>query len=156
MTAKLREMDPVGVFSRAFVTRRAWAVVAALGLWLGAGELGAADRLVLVEDGEAKSVIVVSGDPSAAAKAGAKILADHLRQISGASLETLDEDDLEDDDARVRILVGESERAAALGVTADGLGPGGIAIRTFAESGAIVILGPTSWRRSIPMVRATR
>ncbi len=97
--------------------------------------------LRLVDDGKPNAVIVLSANPSPAAVEGAEILSVHLFQISGARLKTLREDRL-DDAARsgVRILVGESESAAALGANADDLGPGGILIRTYPQG--LVLLGP--------------
>ena len=47
--------------------------------------------LILVHEGKAKAVIVLSEDPSSAAKKAAKVLIDHLFQISGARLEVVKE-----------------------------------------------------------------
>lgn len=108
----------------------------------------------LVSDGRPKAVIVLSEDPSRAAAEGARILADHLQQISGARTKICNEEDLGpvrvtagrieppsgmEAPAETYILVGQSELAKKLGVTGDGLGPGGIIIRTVGN--AVVMLG---------------
>ena len=103
--------------------------------------VAAANDLVLVAEGDAKAVLVLAAEPSPAAKWGATILSDHVFQMSGARLETVSEGKLPADDSRTRLLVGESRSAEELGVSASGLGPGGIAIRTFPDSNAMVILG---------------
>ncbi len=103
--------------------------------------LTAQEGLPIVRDGKAAALIVLSQSPSGAAKSGAKILSDHVFQMSGARLETVPEGKLAADEKRTRLLLGESEAAAALGASAEGLGPGGILIKTYSEENAIVILG---------------
>ena len=115
---------------------------------------GAARPLTLAVDGRPSAVIVLSARPSAAARQGAEILADHLRQICGGRFATLRENALGDvavKDGRLvpaagkvgvrnLILVGESGLARKLGATSKGLGPGGALIRTYPN--ALVLLGP--------------
>ncbi|MFT5469572.1 MAG: DNA-binding beta-propeller fold protein YncE [Verrucomicrobiales bacterium] len=103
---------------------------------IGSGFAEAAD-LILAEDGQAKAVIVLSEQPSAAARKGAKVLSDHLFQISGARFEVVNDSKLLPDGNY--IAVGESALTRKLGVTAKNLGPGGILIRSFPN--ALVILG---------------
>lgn len=117
--------------------------------------LAQADRpLTLLSQGQPKALIVLPSKPSRAAVEGAKILADHLLQISGARLKVLNESvlvDAEIVDGRIKvpsrqttadifILVGEGELTKKLGQNSKGLGPGGILIRTVGN--ALVLLGP--------------
>ena len=85
--------------------------------------------LILANDGKAKAVIVISEAPSSAARKAAKVLSDHLFQISGARLEVLKESELPQNTNY--IAIGESALTRKLGVTSKGLGPGGILIRSF-------------------------
>lgn len=97
----------------------------------------AAERpLTVVSEGKSKAVIVVPSKASRAAAEGAKILQDHLQQISGASLKVLKESDLSDVkvvEGRIEptsakpafeafILVGEGELTTKLGQISKGLG----------------------------------
>ena len=93
--------------------------------------------LILARDGKAEAAIVLSEDPSAAARKAATVLSDHLFQISGARFEIVKDSKLPQD--TTCIAVGESTFTRKLGVTTKGLGPGGILIRSFSDS--IVILG---------------
>jgi hypothetical protein len=125
------------------------------------GALAAGDALTLVAKGRPRAVIVLAAAPSPAAVEGARILAEHLHQISGARLAVVKESDLGGATARegrifpagkgaaeAFILVGEGELARQLGVTAEGLGPGGIRIRT--TGNALVLLGPDTYTPSDP------
>ncbi|NUQ61117.1 MAG: DUF4838 domain-containing protein [Pirellulales bacterium] len=118
--------------------------------------------LTLVADGEGKAVIVLADAPSVAAKHAAELLAAQIGRISGAKLPVVRESALGDvkvEQGEVRasisglspevfILVGESGLARRLGATAEGLGPGGILQRTFAN--ALVLLGPEDKHSSDP------
>lgn len=117
--------------------------------------------VTLVSNGQPKAVIVLPSKPSRAAREGAKILAEHIEQISGARLKVLKEDEISQAKvvdgrieasgksvAEVFILVGESELARQLGATSEGLGPGGILIRTIGN--ALVLLGPDDATPSDP------
>ena len=108
--------------------------------------------VTLVSEGRTDAVIVVPAAASRAAAAGAKILSEHLFEISGARLKVLKEDQLQQvsvTDGCIKvtqpqgittfILVGEGELAKKLGASSEGLGPGGILIRTTAN--ALVLLG---------------
>ena len=110
--------------------------------------------LTLVSDGQPKAVIVLPTEPCRAATEGAKILNDHLHQMSGARLKVLKESSLghvKVVDGRIKlashknttetfVLVGEGELAGKLGTTSKGLGPGGILIRTAGNT--LILLGP--------------
>jgi hypothetical protein len=95
-------------------------------------------NLALSANGEARATIVVSATPSPAAKKAAKVLAEHLHQISGARFDVVDDAKIPEDTNY--IAVGESSLTQSLGVSAKGLGAGGIRIRTFPN--ALVLLGP--------------
>jgi len=99
------------------------------------------EALYLTVEGKSDAVMVLAAEPSNAARSAARILSDHVLQISGASLASLSEADFEGDDPRTRLLVGDSDMAEELGVTSEGLGPGGIVIKTLPQANAIVILG---------------
>lgn len=111
---------------------------------------GRADEpaLTLIDQGKAKAVIVMAANPSPAAKLGATILSDHLFQISGARVNVIRENELPEGDDLIRICVGKSKLADALGASAAGLGPGGILIRTFPKG--LVMLGADELTPSDP------
>jgi hypothetical protein len=120
-----------------------WALLA---VW----PLSAAD---LVREGEARCLIVTADAPSAAARAGARLLATQLERVTGAPVQVSGEGRLESlavadgvVSATLRgfqpetyLLVGESQLAARLGVTAEGLGRGAMRLRT--AGNALVLLG---------------
>ena len=64
--------------------------------------------VTLVSNGQPKAVIVLPSKPCRAADEGAKILADHIRQISGASLQVLKEDQI----GQARVVDGRIETAS--------------------------------------------
>lgn len=98
----------------------------------------AAQSLRLVADGEAQAIIVLSGKPSPAAAQGAKILSDHLFQISGVRLKTVREGQAIPE-GKGLILVGTSQFTKKLGVNSGDLGPGEILIKTYPNT--LVLLG---------------
>jgi len=112
----------------------------------------AAPELTLVESRQPKAVIVLAASPSAAATAGAQLLVEFVFQMSGAKLQVIAESALQDvkvvdgrivakdQGAGAFILIGESTLAKQLGADSEGLGPGGILIRTLPN--ALVLLGP--------------
>ena len=118
--------------------------------------------LTLVADGRPNAVIVVPSNASRAAAEGAKILCEHLFEISGARLRVLTEDDppaVSVADGRIEppssqpeiktfILVGEGELAKKLGQSSESLGPGGILVYT--AGNALVLLGPDDKTPSDP------
>ncbi len=115
--------------------------------------LDAAEPLVLAKDGQANAVILLPSNPSVAAREGADILSDHLKQICGREFQIVSEDKLKDATVKDEyivtqapgstenfILVGEGKLAQLLGATSQNLGPGETLIRTYPN--AIVLLGP--------------
>jgi hypothetical protein len=94
-----------------------------------------------VEDGRARAVIILSDAPSPAAKLGARILQDHLKQISDATLPVKKESDVSGS-ATVEqgwVLVGEGKLAAKLGFSSASLGPGGMALQ--AKGNVLALFG---------------
>jgi hypothetical protein len=127
------------------------------------GRAGAAEpALTLVADGRPNAVIVVPNNASRAASEGAKILSEHLFEISGSRLKVLKEGELRgvnvtdgrietassEAEAKTFILVGEGELAKKLGQSSEGLGPGGILVQT--AGNALVLLGPDDKTPSDP------
>lgn len=84
----------------------------------------------LVEKGEARAVIVLPEKPAPAVERAARILRDHIKEVSGADLPILTEDKVTGPPAadRVWVLVGEGKFTAKEGLSGKGLGPGGIAL----------------------------
>jgi hypothetical protein len=125
------------------------------GAWLAAAVARGAPAepaLALVRDGQPSAVIVTADRPSRAAEAGAKLLEDVLFRMSGARLPVVREGELVgakveggrievtgEKAASAYVLVGESGLASQLGATSEGLGSGGIRIKTFAN--ALALLG---------------
>jgi len=115
----------------------------------GAGEPG----LTLVADGRPNAVIVVPSNASRAAGEGARILCEHLSEMSGTRLRVLKENELQgvkvtnasiettgpQAGIKTYILVGEGELANKIGQSSKGLGPGGILIHT--AGNVLVLLG---------------
>ncbi len=102
-------------------------------------QLRSAEPLRIVDEGEAKAVIVISQKASGAAKFGATILKEHIFQISGSQLNIVPEKALKPDNSKIRLLVGQSELTQELGIDASELAPGEILIRSFPN--AVVLLG---------------
>jgi hypothetical protein len=84
----------------------------------------------LVEKGRGQAVIIVPQKPSPVVERAARVLRDHLRQMSGATLPIRTEDQIKGSPTRDQawILVGEGRLTNKLGLTGKGLGPGGIVL----------------------------
>lgn len=120
----------------------------------------AGPELTLVESRQPKAVIVLAATASPAATAGAKLMSDLLFRMSGAKLRIVKETDLKDAkvvDGRIEakdqpagtfILIGESALTKQLGAGGEGLGTGGILIRTLPN--ALVLLGSDARNSSDP------
>ena len=146
--------------SHALRIQRIFSIVSALILGATAAATGA--ELTLVADGEVRAAIVVADKPSSSARVGAVMLAAQIERISGAKIPILPERYVADAavvdgeiQATVRggapevfVLVGESELTKMLGVQTEGLGAGGILLRTFPN--ALVLLGPDAKTPSDP------
>ncbi len=119
--------------------------------------LSASEQVVLVEKGQPTALIVLPAEADARSveASAARILSDHLFLISGARLGIRREDELgavvvedgrlvfapQDADAPGRfVLVGEGDAARRMGLTCEGLGAGGILVKT--AGNVLVLLGP--------------
>ena len=110
--------------------------------------------VIITQDGQAKAVIVVS-ESAQAGDLSTKTLSGHLTQISGAKLQVVSEKELAS--PRVEggkiipadagkfaenfIVLGEGELTKKLGVSLDGIGLGGILVKS---SGNCVVVAGTS------------
>jgi len=140
----------------------AWSVVIGALMFLGAATRpsAATAELTLMADGQPKALIVLPRKDVAPSiePAAAKILADHLFQMSGARLPVAREDELGDvkveeghlvpepgkvaEGVEAFVLVGEGDVAKRLGMTSQGLGPGGVLMKT--GGNVLALLGPRS------------
>jgi Domain of unknown function (DUF4838) len=100
-----------------------------------------ADAATLVEKGKARAVIIVPEKPSAVVANAARVLRDHLKQMSGAELPIHTEDRITGPPSKeqVWVLVGEGKRTRKQGLTSKGLGPGGIV--QSAKGNVLVLFG---------------
>jgi Domain of unknown function (DUF4838) len=111
-------------------------------------------KMTLIENGKSKTVIVIPSIPNGAELESAKILADHLQQISGAKVKIFKENELESPtiknniiipdpsvtDADTFIFVGEGDIVHFnLKASADEVGYGGFFIRSVGNS--LILLG---------------
>src|SRR3954471_19592628 len=87
-----------------------------------------ATAATLVEKGQARAVIIVPEKPSPVVENAARVLRDHVKQMSGAELPVRTEDRVKGSPSKDEawVLVGEGKLAGKLGLTSKGLGPGGI------------------------------
>jgi hypothetical protein len=101
----------------------------------------AAPAVTLVEDGKPKAMLILPDSPSPAARQAARVLQDHLRQISGAVLPLRAESAVPGMPSPEQpwILVGEGERARKLGFNTATLGPGGVLLQ--AKGPVLALLG---------------
>jgi len=120
----------------------------------------AAAELTLVADGQPKALIVLPSKDVASSiePAAARILADHLFQMSGARLPIAREDELGEmkvegghlvpesgkvgESVEAFVLVGEGDVAKRLAVTSQGIGPGGMLMKT--DGNVLALMGPRS------------
>ncbi len=111
-------------------------LLAVLGV-MGAVGAGCAEaELTLVQDGEAKCALVLSVQPTRAAREAARELQSHIERMSGARLRIVSEGDAP---AGGRILVGESASTEALGLDAAALDAEQIVIKCQGDD--LVIMG---------------
>ena len=104
----------------------------------------------LVEKGQPRAVIVLPEKPSPTVERAARVLRDHVKQMSGAELPIITEDKVADAPPRDQawILVGEGKLAAKQGLTSKGLGPGGIHVS--AKGQVVALFGPNARTPSDP------
>src|SRR5262245_42856957 len=89
-----------------------------------------AQATTLVERGQARAVIILPEKPSPVAEGAARVLRDHIRQLSGTELPIRREDRITGSptEDQAWVLVGEGKLTDKLGLTSKGLGPGGIVL----------------------------
>src|SRR5690242_19994628 len=89
-----------------------------------------ARAVTLVEKGRPRAVIIIPAKASPVAAGAARVLRDHVRQMSGAELPILTEDRMTGKPTRDRawVLVGEGKLASKLGLSSKGVGAGGIVL----------------------------
>jgi hypothetical protein len=111
---------------------------------------GPAQAATLVEKGQARTVIIVPEKPSPVVDNAARVLRDHLKQMSGAELPIRNEDKITGSPSQdqVWVLVGEGKLAQKLGLTSKGLGPGGIVLH--AKGPVLALFGPDARTPSDP------
>src|SRR5438045_9508123 len=87
-----------------------------------------ATAATLVERGQARAVIIVPEKPAPVVENAARVLRDHIKEMSGAELPIRTEDRITGSPSQdqVWILVGEGKLAEKQGLTSKGMGPGGI------------------------------
>src|SRR3954453_10175799 len=100
-------------------------VVLLSGFFVGRAQAGA---VTLVEKGQPRAVIIVPEKASPVVENAARVLRDHLKQMSGAELPLRTEDKITGSATQEQawVLVGEGKLAGKLGLTSKGLGTGGI------------------------------
>ena len=89
-----------------------------------------ATAATLVEKGQARAVIIVPEKPSSVVEAAARLLRDHIKQMSGAALPIRTEDQITSSPSQDQawVLVGDGKLTDKLGLSSRGLGPGGIVL----------------------------
>jgi len=139
----------------------AWSMVIGALVCIGpaSGLSVATAQLTLVADGQPKALIVLpSKEVAPRVEPAAKILADHLFQMSGARLLGKREDELGEvkvergclvpesgkvgEGVGAFVLIGEGDIARRLGMTGQGLGPGGVLVKT--GGNVLALLGTRS------------
>src|SRR3954447_16247071 len=87
-----------------------------------------ATAATLVEKGQARAVLIVPEKPSPVVENAARVLRDHIKQMSGAELPIRTEDRITGSPSQDQawVLVGEGKLTGKLGLTSKDLGPGGI------------------------------
>ncbi len=101
-----------------------------------------ATAATLVEKGQARAVIIVPEKPSPLVDNAARVLRDHIKQMSGAELPIRTENQIKGSPSpeQAWILVGEGKLAEKQGLTSKGLGAGGIHLS--AKGNVVAIFGP--------------
>lgn len=101
-----------------------------------------ADAMTLVADGRPRAVIILAKTPSPSSRLAAGVLQEHLRQMSGATVPIVSEDEVSGETSSRQgwIFVGEGRLSLAMGLSASGLGPGGMLMEAKGER--LALLGP--------------
>lgn len=98
----------------------------------------------LVKDGKPRAILILPAQPTPAASQAARILQEHVLQISGATLKISSEKDVAGTATADRpwILVGEGTLAKKFGFATAGLGPGGVLLQS--RDNMLALLGTDS------------
>jgi hypothetical protein len=109
-----------------------------------------AQAVTVVEKGQPRAVIILPEKPSPVVESAARILRDHLRQMSGAELPIRTEDRITGAATQDQawVLIGEGKLTEKLGLTSKGLGPGGIFLST--KGHVLALFGPDARTPSDP------
>src|SRR4051812_11732758 len=104
----------------------------------------------LVEKGQPRAVIVLPEKPAPAVEKAARVLQEHVKQMSGAELPIRTEDKVGEAPAKGEawVFVGEGKLTAKLGLSSKGLGPGGIHLS--AKGPVVALFGPDAKTPSDP------
>ena len=146
MTSKMGEGNDMSASGRRSINRAAHGgrvqAASASAAWLvavaAAAAVGAEDTWPLVKDGETKSVILIADDANRLITVAAEELQYHVREASGAELPIVKEGEFKGPLRHV-VLIGQSKRAAALGVEVSALPREGFLIHP--TQGCLVIAG---------------
>jgi hypothetical protein len=117
---------------------------------LGVGSLGSA-QVALVEDGEARAVVVVPSEASEVEQYAAEELVYHVEKGTGVTLQIVPEDALPEQPAG-RVRIGGTRAAGAAGIDATALPLETVVLRTTAEG--LLIVGEDT--EGDPLSEATR
>src|SRR5262249_24075217 len=84
----------------------------------------------LVEKGQPRAVIILPEEPAPVVQGAARVLRDHIRQMSGAELPIRTEGRMTGSPTRDQawILVGEGKLTGEMGLNSKGLGAGGMVL----------------------------
>src|SRR5258708_6807933 len=109
-----------------------------------------ATAATLVEKGQARAVIIVPEKPSPVVDNAARVLRDHIKQMSGAELPIRTEDRITGSPSQDQawVLVGEGKLTGKLGLTGKELGPGGIVL--YAKGHVLALFGSDARTSSDP------
>jgi hypothetical protein len=123
-------------------------IVTLIGLLPIGGRVVAAEtRITLVESGKPAAVIVLPAraERRSVEYQAADLLANMIERMTGTRLDVTREDQLTKDTQRAKnlVVIGEGPLASRLGVNAEGLGPGGIRLKT-GNNAVVLVGGPAS------------
>src|SRR5262249_44816807 len=109
-----------------------------------------ATAAILVAKGQSRAVIILPEQASPVVEHAARVLRDHIKEMSGAELPIRTEDKVTGSPSREQawILVGESKLTEKLGLTSKGLGPGGIVV--YAKGDVVALFGVDAGAPSDP------
>lgn len=127
----------------------AWIVLLLATAWVTTSAAG----LTLVQDGEPRSIIVLSSEPTASAKLASTELQDFLQKMSGAVVPIVSAEDATQSNDQAMILVGRSRLTDALGVDLSKVPAEGYLIRTMGR--ALVLAGDDTGGKGLPVEAVT-